>query len=354
MAVNVIAGRYVVQRPLGAPGAQGEVYEALDTHEGDLVALKLLTGVNPGGSWLEAQVLRRLADPHILPIRNADQDLGQPYLVTELATHGSLDARLAATGACGLSVDEVVRWVRHACHGIARAHDLRLLHNDIKPANLFLNAEQECLVGDFGFAALIPPGATATTPPGATAETVAPEVAARWNTPTPTATVGSDIYSLGATAYWLLAARPQHDFSGAADIAARMAIAASDLPPRLFDLAPHVPTYVSSAIERAMAPLPDDRYPTVTALAAALGARPAASRRWRRTDEHSGHLACWQGEPIGGGGTYVVCMEGGPRPTLRTISTAHAASGHRVKRGCRSATTRSWAPAVRSIMRTLG
>lgn len=350
----LIAGRYLVRRPLGSPGAQGEVYEVLDTHENDVVALKVLTALPPGGPWLEAQVLRRLADPHILPIRNADHASGQPYLVTELAAHGALDGRLATAGTCGLEVDDVVRWIRQACHGVARAHALSLLHNDVKPANLFLNEQGECLVADFGFAAIVSPGSTFATPPGATAETAAPEVAVGWGTPHPTASVLSDVYSLGATAYWLFAARPPHDFAGAADVASRMATVASHTPPRLRDLAPHVPPHVATAVETAMARAPRDRYGSVTELAAALGARPSVTRKWRRTDEHSGHLACWRGEPQGAGSTFVLCLEAGARPTQRMITTIHGGSGNRVTRGCRAATTRGWAQAVRSVMRALG
>lgn len=173
MAAPVIAGRYVVRRQLDV-GGQGEVYEVLDAHENDVVALKLLTLVLAGGHWHEARILRRLSDAHILPIRNADLASGRPYIVTELARHGALSDRLSASGACGLLVDDVVRLLRQACHGVARAHDLRLLHNDIKPGNLFLNAEGECMVGDFGFAAELPAGAASVMPPGASPENSRP------------------------------------------------------------------------------------------------------------------------------------------------------------------------------------
>jgi serine/threonine protein kinase len=349
----LIAGRYIVQGILGEPGAQGEVYQALDTHEGDVVAIKLLTSRPAGGPWMEAQILRRLADPHVLPIRNADQDSGRPYLVTELARHGTLATALKATGTSGLDVDDVVRWIRHACHGVARAHDLRLLHNDLKPANLFLNAQGECLVGDFGVATLIPPTASTVCPYGATAETVSPEVASGWGTPAATASTQSDVYSLGATAFWLLAARPPHDLAGLDNVAAKMAVVASETPPKLRDLAPHLPPYVSDVIEKATARNSSDRYPTVMSLAAALGTRPISTRHWRRTDEHGGHLACWRGEPRGSGSTYVLCVEPGPRPAQCVITAMHAASGIRISRACSTAYSRNWSQAVRASIRKL-
>ena len=348
MGATTIDGRYILSRPLGT-GPQADVYEAEDTHEGDVVALKLLKQIPPGGSWAEAQVLRRLADPHILPIRNAALDSGRPYLATELAMHGSIEQRLAATGACGLDTDDVVRWLRQACTGVARAHDVGLVHNDLKPGNLFLNAQGECLVGDFGSASLLPAGQLTTVPLGFTPQTVAPEIAASWPS-LHGASVLSDVYSLGATAYWMLAARPAHDFTGAQDMAAALAIVATQTPPRLRDLAPHVPQGVASAIERAMAKVPADRYPTTIAFAAQLGSRSAPARRWRRTDEHAGHLACWRGEPRGGGSTYVLCLEDDPNSKKCRVTTSHAASGKRITRGCPVTSPRHIGQAVRSAM----
>ena len=132
----------------------------------------------------------------------------------------------------------------------AHARDFRLVHNDIKPMNVFLNAEGEALVGDFGFASLIiAPRAASVTPPGASPETAAPEIAAGWNTPAVTASFGSDQYALGATAYWLLAARTPVDLSSAADFVGAVSLVLT-APPRLRDVAPHVPQYVAAAISR--------------------------------------------------------------------------------------------------------
>lgn len=347
---QIIAGRYEVLGRLGG-GFQGDVYRVRDLHEGDVVALKLAR-IAPSGPWVEARILRQLADPHILPIRNADLASGQPYLVTDLAQHGTLMQRLGATGSCGLDVDSVVRWTRHACHGIARAHELGLTHNDVKPANLFLNQQEECLVGDFGGASLIPAGSTATVPHVVTPETSAPEIAAGLGAAT--ASRRSDVYSLGATAFWLLAARPSHDFAGAPDFMAKMSVVAQNAPSRLRDLAPHVPRYVAHVIERATAPNAADRYDTATQFASALGSRPAPARRWRRTDEHAPHISCWRGESTGGGSTYVVCLEHTSDPRRASITATHAASGRRITHGCRLVPLRHLPQGVRAVMQRLG
>lgn len=348
----LIAGRYRVVGGLGI-GGQGDVYEALDTHEGDRVAIKLLRQLPPGGPWVEAQILRRLVDPHVLPIRNADVAAGQPYLVTDLAQHGTLADPLQAAGPLGVDVDDVVRWIRQACHGVARAHALRLLHNDIKPGNLFLNAPADCLVGDFAFASLVATGRTTTTPHGASPETAAPEVAAGFGTPAPTASVQSDVFALGATAYWLLTGEQLHDFSGAPDVAARMAIAATHVPERPRDIAPHLPTHVARTIEMAMDVDPARRFASATDMAAALGRRPAVARKWRRTDEHPAHIRCWRGEPVGHGNTYVLCLEAGGRSTQNVVTARHAGSGIRILRGCRTVHARDWASGTREAIRLL-
>lgn len=349
----VIANRYVVQRSLGR-GGQGEVYAVEDTHEGDVVALKLLSSVHHGGPWLEARILRGLSDPHILPIRNADVDSGQPYLVTELAPNGDLEHALRQAGPHGMEIETAVRMIRQACYGIARAHAVDLLHNDIKLGNLFLNEEMECMVGDFGFAALLPPGATTTTPPGATPETAAPEIAAGWPTLSPIASVHSDVYSLGACAYWLLTGVPPYDFINAPDTDSRMALVASQAPARVRDVAPHVPAFVASTIEKAMSRTPGDRFESVTALAAELGRRPVVVRAWRRTDEHPAHIGCWRGETATASSDYVTCLEPGSTPARGVITTKVLPSGRRVIAGCRDEfALRSWAQKVRGVFQTL-
>jgi eukaryotic-like serine/threonine-protein kinase len=351
---TVVGNRYTVRQPLGAGGG-GDVYVVHDAHENDVAVLKLLTAPTPGAGWFEAEALRHLADEHVLPIRNADVDSGQRYIVTALAQHGTVEGLIHATNGCGMDVGRVVTLIRDAGHGIDRAHRARLLHNDIKPLNLFLNGQGECLVGDFGSASLIPPGACTAVPGGATPAIAAPEVAAGIGTPAATASVRSDVYSLGATADWCLAGERAYAFPPATDLRERLAIVAAAPPPHsLRDRAPHVPLAVVKAVERAMSRDPADRFATVPEFTHALGARPAAPRNWRRTNEHAGHAGCWRGEPRDGGSTYILCAEGSARPGRLDITTRHASTGRRVSAGCRTAVTEaSCAAAVRGIVKKL-
>ena len=119
----------------------------------------------------------------------------------------------------GVDVEQATRWLRQACRGVARVHDAGLLHKDIKPENLFISNDQDVLVGDLGIACLR--DATGAGHFGGTAETMAPEVAvvgatmspAAWPNQRPT-TVLSDVYSLGASLYWLLAGIPPFHVPG--------------------------------------------------------------------------------------------------------------------------------------------
>ena len=198
-------------------------------------------------------------------------------------------------------------------------------------------------------ASLIAPGQRTAIPQGFTMETVPPEIAATWGTGAPSASVASDVYSLGATAYWLCAGRAPVDISGAADFAAQLTVAATQQRSRLRDVAPHVPQSVTTVIEKAIAPNARDRYRSIGEFAAALGNCSIPARKWFRTNEHAGHIGCWRGERVGAS-TYVLCLEQGSRTPGRTITARHVASGSRVPNGSRTCTERTWAQAVRAVM----
>jgi serine/threonine protein kinase len=214
-----------------------------------------------------------------------------------------------------------------------------------------LNAEGEALVGDFGGASLLPAGATLSIPLQASAETVAPEIATSWNTPTATASFASDVYSLGATTFWLLAGTTPHDFSTASNLADRYRIAASQAPRSIRDVAPHVPQSVAAIVERSMRRDPNARYQTALDFAAAISSRILPSRKWKKTGVHPHHIGCWEG--TAGTSVYQMCLEAGVRIGQGRIVTIQVGSGRRVLRGCRDTPLRNWPQVVRSVIRAL-
>lgn len=323
----LIGNRYEVVGYLGG-GTFGEVYSVIDRHQNDRVALKLLGTLAGTSVWDEAQILTRLRGPYIVDVRNADIDAGVPYVVTELARHGSADT---AMDPIGVPPAQAVRWARQACRGTSRTHAENLVHRDIKPGNLFLTAAGEARLGDFGIAALMDANGRASA--GGTIVTMAPEVAAGGPT-----TVASDVYSLGATLYALLAGRYAHQLPD--PLACRNSVI-NDPPPPLRDFAPHVSLALGQRVAKAMERAPTDRYATPADFDAALGTMPEPIRRWRRTDEHTGHDACWRGEARGRT-DVTVCLV--PVGTRWEVLTLHQPNGRRINAACRPPAPRSAVP----------
>jgi serine/threonine protein kinase len=314
--------RYEVIRYIGG-GTYGEVYEVFDHHQLQPAALKLLNGSNPT-PWEEAQRLTALRSQYILPVLNADTEAGIPFIVTELAQYGSADGPMRPIG---VPPALAVRWVEHACRGAARTHQAGIVHRDIKPANVFLTAEGEAVLGDFGIAH--PLGVNGLAPALGTPVTVAPE--AMQGGPGPGASVVSDVYSLGATLYGLLAGSYAHDGPNV------QWLVLNEPPPPLRDRSPHVSQALDQRVMRAMATDPADRYQSATDFAAALGNLPRPSRSWRRSDEHvasKGHYACWIGESDHRADATVCAVQAGTR---YEVIAEHVGSGRRINVACRPA-----------------
>lgn len=322
---SIIDGRYEVKQPLGS-GTFGEVYEVLDHHQQQVVALKLLNpalcGVWP---WQEAVELTRLRSEYILTIWNASIVSGVPYVVTAMATSGSAERILSTLP--WPTPAQAVRIVQQAARGVGRAHDDGVLHRDIKLENLFLDVTGAVRLGDFGIAH---PLSNGVAPTGGTVVTMAPEVLAGGPT-----TVASDIYSLGCCLYQLLAGCLPYVDQQPVDEAAFRHLVATSLPTPLRDIAPHVGRSLAARLERALDHDPAARYQSATELDADLGQLPTASRHWRRSTVHTGHSMCWESADR-------------PRPNIRicvvpavavgrfSVEVAHLVTNRRILRLCRS------------------
>ena len=345
-APQIIAGRYEVRKSLGQ-GSFGEVYEVFDLHLSQVCALKLLRAA-PFGHWAEAQILRQVRGEYILPVLNADLAAGRAYVVTELATRGTVADQIE--GGVGLPVSVAVRWARQACQGVARLHDLNLLHGDIKPENLFLNERGDALVSDFGLAQLQDAGGMAKA--CGSKPTMAPEVArvgvSGLLVPTNrTYGVRSDVYSLGASLFWMLAgAQPVPGVATNADVW-------NASQPDLWPVAPHVPQGLRDIVNKAIAREPGERYASPADLDAALGGRTLPGREWTRVVPHAGHAQCFVGDKKGGSQLKVCAIPTG-RMTQVQILTSHAETGRAVNRATRNTTLAKLPAALRSAFSACG
>jgi eukaryotic-like serine/threonine-protein kinase len=146
-------GRYEIIRGIGH-GGFGAVYEAHDRALNRLVALKVLYGtriVSPGVAS-EGEAAARLAHPNIAALHDAGVlEGGAPYLVYELLHGETLESRLDRGP---LPPREALEIAAQVARALAHAHAAGVVHRDLKPANVFLTAEGDVKVLDFGVALL--------------------------------------------------------------------------------------------------------------------------------------------------------------------------------------------------------
>lgn len=339
---RVLDGRYEVLRVLGA-GSFGEVYEVFDHNLRVHAALKLLgQAPSSGHPWAEAHVLQALDGPFVLKVLNADVHLGQQYIVTELAVNGTIADHIVSD--VGVPVEQARRWTRDLCHGVARMHRDRLVHRDIKPENVFLSAKGAAMVGDVGLAQLVDDDGSAAA--AGTLLTMAPEVAgAACGGPVNSYTVRSDVYSIGASLYWMLAGhRVLPAATTYADVVAGQ-------PDDLAEAAPHVPLPLRKAVMKALSADPAARFASVVELDAAIGGVGSPRRRWDRRSPHSGHEQCFRG--VGSSAAIELCVVAQERPG--TVALRHQyASGRSLAKHDRVVTRARLAAAIRSTIRAIG
>jgi serine/threonine-protein kinase len=187
----------------------GEVWRAYDETLARAVAVKLLlpqdTDATAASRFrLEAQTAGRLNHPNVVGVLDFGEYDNRLYLVMELVEGDSLAQVLSVSGA--LPAERVAALAAQAAAGLAAAHQQGIVHRDVKPANLLLDAGGTLKIGDFGIARFLDdPGAalTATGQIVGTGLYLAPERAL--GRP---AGPASDMYSLGCVLYQLLSGRP--------------------------------------------------------------------------------------------------------------------------------------------------
>ena len=203
-----IAGKFLVLRLIGR-GGMGAVYECLDKHLQRPVAVKRLAVVGSGFERFlrEAKSVAKLSHSGIVTIHEYGVDDRGPYMVMELLEGADLSSWVKQSGP--MPAPEVLRVAREICRALDYAHGRGIVHRDLKPSNLFRLPDGTIKLLDFGLArveedaGLSQPQLSVVGLGMGTADYAAPEQredASR-------ADARSDIYSLGATLYFLATGR---------------------------------------------------------------------------------------------------------------------------------------------------
>ena len=248
---------YRVLKVLGQ-GGMGVVFQAEDTRLGRGVALKMMLpelAASPEARerfLREARAQAQIEHDHIVAIYQVGEDNGVPFLAMPLLRGMALNAYLQSGKP--LMIGHIVRIGRETARGLQAAHERGLIHRDIKPANLWLDstAGGRVKILDFGLARaqksdnqLTVSGAIVGTPAYMPPEQIAGKPEPR-----------SDLYSLGVVLYRLLAGRQPFD---QADTLALLMAIATEPPPPLRQVAPHVPASLAALVMRLLEKKPADR-----------------------------------------------------------------------------------------------
>ncbi len=333
--------RYEILEELGK-GGMGVVYKALQRDTGRVVALKVLRKERLAHPDMlsrfrrEAQASARLTDPAIVGVIEADEENGVPYLAMEYVAGITLQKLVEETGP--LPIAQACDFVRQAALGLQHAAEQRLVHRDIKPANLMVVAPQGLplpprpviKILDMGVARVFQlseqeVSLTTLTRDGSvigTPDYIAPE---QLEDPRQV-DVRADLYSLGCTFYFLLAA--QVPFPGGT-LVQKLDRQRWQTAPSVNQIRRDVPGPLAAVIRRLMAKHPDDRYQTPGELAAALDAL-------LRTGELPGGQAAVELAPLR-------ILNG---HTAGVSAVAFAGDGKSVVSGGADRTVRLWDPAT--------
>jgi serine/threonine protein kinase len=266
-----VAGRYVIERRLGA-GGMSTVFKANDSVLERPVAVKLLAEHLADDDAFVARFRRealsaaRLQHPNIVQVFDSGQDSesGRHYIVMEYVDGPSCADLLRERRE--LDIDQTVRAIRDACHGLDYAHRAGVIHRDVKPGNL-LQANETWItkLADFGIAKAAEQ--TRITQVGSilgTAAYLSPEQA-RGDEAGP----ASDIYSLGVCTYQFLTGRLPHEYASLTELALKQQ---QDPVTPIREYRPDVPAALDRAVRLSLEPDPGYRYASALDMAEALEA----------------------------------------------------------------------------------
>ena len=250
----MLSGRYRLESKLGS-GGMSTVYLARDETLQRWVAVKVMhREISDQPDQLErfrreARAVAQLSHPNVVAVIDAGEDGGYPYIVLEYVEGETLKQRIDRLGR--LPVDEAAAYGIEIGRGLAAAHAQRLIHRDVKPQNVLIDAEGRAKVTDFGIArSLESDGLTKTGRVLGTTDYVAPEQAMGQGVD-----ARIDIYSLGVLLYEMLTGEVPFQADTLVGVAMKHV---NEQMPDVQERRPEVSSALAAVIERATAKEPEE------------------------------------------------------------------------------------------------
>jgi serine/threonine-protein kinase len=253
---TTLSGRYRLEARIGA-GGMSTVYRAFDETLERQVAVKLMNREVASDSdqlerfRREARAVAQLSHPHIVGVIDAGEDDARPYIVFEYVEGETLKDRIRRMHR--LPITEAVAYAIEIARALGAAHTRHIIHRDVKPQNVLIDAEGSAKVTDFGIArTLEEDGLTADGRVLGTTDYVSPEQALGRDV-----TGQSDLYSLGIVLFEMLTG--EVPFKGENQVAVAMKHVREQLPD-IQALRPEVSAALAAVIDTATAKRESDRY----------------------------------------------------------------------------------------------
>ena len=264
--VGHVVGAYRIVSLLGR-GGTADVYKAFHPALNREVAVKVLQlEVSHDADWVrrfnqEARLLGRLDHPHILPIYDAGEHEGRPYLVMKyMVDTTTLRSQLQGHP---WPLNRVVKVISQVADALDAAHKAGVVHRDIKPSNILVTPDLRCSVFDFGIAKPFRRGDTTT---GGDLIVGTPEFMSPEQCKGDRIDHRSDVYSLGVVTYQMLSGHVPFTAETAVGILMKHLTEPLPLPPKGVAL----PPAVNGVLRKSMARDAQERFSTAGELAEAL------------------------------------------------------------------------------------
>jgi serine/threonine protein kinase len=267
------AGEYEIKGELGH-GGMASVFLAHEIALDRKVAIKVMSPALFSTAGMverfkrEARTSASLSHPHIIPIFAVRESPEIVYFVMKFIEGRSLESIVHQLGQMPIPLVQAILYQVGSALGYA--HRRGVVHRDVKPANIMIDADGWSVVTDFGIAkvaeskGLTQTGATIGTPSYMSPEQCAAKTEL---------TGASDQYSLGVVAYEMLAG--QLPFQAETTVGLLFAHV-HETPPSIADIRPDIPEHIADAVMRMLAKEPEERWPDIETAVGALGGAPIA------------------------------------------------------------------------------